>query len=135
MKKKGWGNSVNIIAIIMIVSIIIFIGIIIILLNKFKYIKAHVDFLFNNKKEQEPTYRKSETQDNIKKDGTKNYTDRMKTGLTINSPEINAIINNPDIKGTLLGNLTAVVGDELSFNNGKFRLKESFRKNNVYVYK
>ena len=124
MKKKGWGNSVNIIAIIMIASIIIFIGIIIILLN-----------IFNNKKEQEPTYRKSETQDNIKKDGTKNYTDRMKTGLTINSPEINAIINNPDIKGTSLGNLTAVVGDELSFNNGKFRLKESFRKNNVYVYK
>ena len=58
----------------MIVSIIIFIGIIIILLN-----------IFNNKKEQEPIYRKSETQDNIKKDGTKNYTDRMKTGLTINS--------------------------------------------------
>jgi len=103
LKKKGWGNSANIIALIMIVSIIIFIGIIIILLN-----------IFNNKKEQEPTYRKSETQDNIKKDGTKNYTDRMKTGF---------------------GNLTAVVGDELSFNNGKFRLKESFRKDNVYVYK
>ena len=119
MKKKGWGNSVNIIAIIMIISIII-----LVLLN-----------IFNNKKEQEPTYRKSETQDNIKRDGTKNYTDRMKTGLTINSPEINAIINNLDIKGTSLGNLTAVVGDELSFNNGKFRLKESFRKNNVYVYK
>ena len=89
--------------------------------------------VFNNKKEEGPTYRKGGGQDNISRDGTKNYTDRMKTALNINSPEINAVINNPDIKGTTLGKLTAVVGDELSFNNGKFRIKESFGKV-VYMY-
>ena len=89
--------------------------------------------VFNNKKEEGPTYRKGGEQDNISRDGTKNYTDRMKTALNINSPEINAVINNPDIKGTTLGKLTAVVGDELSFNNGKFRIKESFGKV-VYMY-
>ena len=124
MKKNKILSTSNIITIIMIISVIMFIGIIMLLFN-----------VFNNKKEEGPTYRKGGEQDNISRDGTKNYTDRMKTALNINSPEINAVINNPDIKGTTLGRLTAVVGDELSFNNGKFRIKESFRKSSIYVYK
>lgn len=58
--------------------------------------------VFDNKKEEGPTYRKGGEQYNISRDGTKNYTDRMKTALNINSPEINAVINNLDIKGTTL---------------------------------
>ena len=117
MKKKEISNSSKKIIIIMAILVILFIGLIIALLNIFK----------KNKEEQEPVYRRAEQQENNKRDGTKNYTERMKTNLVINSPEINAVIKNLNIKATELGRLTATVGDELSFNNGKFRIKESFR--------
>lgn len=125
MKKKGMSNSSKKIIIIMAILVILFIGLIVALFNIFE----------KDKVKQEPQYRKGEQQENIKRDGTKNYTERMKTSLVVNSPEINAVLRNPNIKGTELGRLTSVVGDELSFNNGKFRIQESFRKSNVYVFK
>lgn len=125
MKKKGMSNSSKKIIIIMAILVILFIGLIVALFNIFE----------KDKVKQEPQYRKGEQQENIKRDGTQNYTERMKTSLVINSPEINAVLRNPNIKGTELGRLTSVVGDELSFNNGKFRIQESFRKSNVYVFK
>lgn len=125
MKKKGMSNSSKKIIIIMAILVILFIGLIVALFNIFE----------KDKGKQEPQYRKGEQQENIKRDGTQNYTERMKTGLVVNSPEINAVLRNPNIKGTELGRLTSVVGDELSFNNGKFRIQESFRKSNVYVFK
>ena len=109
-------NSSKKIIIIMAILVILFIGLIVALFNIFE----------KDKVKQEPQYRKGEQQENIKRDGTQNYTERMKTSLAVNSPEIN---------GTELGRLTSVVGDELSFNNGKFRIQESFRKSNVYVFK
>lgn len=125
MKKKGMSNSSKKIIIIMAILVILFIGLIVTLFNIFE----------KDKVKQEPQYRKGEQQENIKRDGTQNYTERMKTSLVVNSPEINAVLRNPNIKGTELGRLTSVVGDELSFNNGKFRIQESFRKSNVYVFK
>lgn len=125
MKKKGMSNSSKKIIIIMAILVILFIGLIVALFNIFE----------KDKVKQEPQYRKGEQQENIKRDGTQNYTERMKTSLAVNSPEINAVLRNPNIKGTELGRLTSVVGDELSFNNGKFRIQESFRKSNVYVFK
>lgn len=125
MKKKGMSNSSKKIIIIMAILVILFIGLIVALSNIFE----------KDKGKQEPQYRKGEQQENIKRDGTQNYTERMKTSLVVNSPEINAVLRNPNIKGTELGRLTSVVGDELSFNNGKFRIQESFRKSNVYVFK
>ncbi len=125
MKKKGMSNSSKKIIIIMAILVILFIGLIVALFNIFE----------KDKVKQEPQYRKGEQQENIKRDGTQNYTERMKTSLVVNSPEINAVLRNPNIKGTELGRLTSVVGDELSFNNGKFRIQESFRKSNVYVFK
>ena len=125
MKKKGMSNSSKKIIIIMAILVILFIGLIVTLFNIFE----------KDKGKQEPQYRKGEQQENIKRDGTQNYTERMKTSLVVNSPEINAVLRNPNIKGTELGRLTSVVGDELSFNNGKFRIQESFRKSNVYVFK
>ena len=125
MKKKGMSNSSKKIIIIMAILVILFIGLIVALFNIFE----------KDKVKQEPQYRKGEQQENIKRDGTRNYTERMKTSLVVNSPEINAVLRNPNIKGTELGRLTSVVGDELSFNNGKFRIQESFRKSNVYVFK
>ena len=125
MKKKGMSNSSKKIIIIMAILVILFIGLIVALFNIFE----------KDKVKQEPQYRKGEQQENIKRDGTQNYTERMKTSLVINSPEINAVLRNPNIKGTELGRLTSVVGDELSFNNGKFRIQESFRKSNVYAFK
>ena len=125
MKKKGMSNSSKKIIIIMAILVILFIGLIVALFNIFE----------KDKGKQEPQYRKGEQQENIKRDGTQNYTERMKTSLVVNSPEINAVLRNPKIKGTELGRLTSVVGDELSFNNGKFRIQESFRKSNVYVFK
>ncbi len=125
MKKKGMSNSSKKIIIIMAILVILFIGLIVALFNIFE----------KDKGKQEPQYRKGEQQENIKRDGTQNYTERMKTSLVVNSPEINAVLRNPNIKGTELGRLTSVVGDELSFNNGKFRIQESFRKSNVYVFK
>lgn len=125
MKKKGMSNSLKKIIIIMAILVILFIGLIVALFNIFE----------KDKGKQEPQYRKGEQQENIKRDGTQNYTERMKTSLVVNSPEINAVLRNPNIKGTELGRLTSVVGDELSFNNGKFRIQESFRKSNVYVFK
>ena len=118
-------NSSKKIIIIMAIFVILFIGLIVALFNIFE----------KDKGKQEPQYRKGEQQENIKRDGTQNYTERMKTSLVVNSPEINAVLRNPNIKGTELGRLTSVVGDELSFNNGKFRIQESFRKSNVYVFK
>lgn len=125
MKKKGMSNSSKKIIIIMAILVILFIGLIVALFNIFE----------KDKGKQEPQYRKGEQQENIKRNGTQNYTERMKTSLVVNSPEINAVLRNPNIKGTELGRLTSVVGDELSFNNGKFRIQESFRKSNVYVFK
>ena len=125
MKKKGMSNSSKKIIIIMAILVILFIGLIVALFNIFE----------KDKGKQEPQYRKGEQQENIKRDGTQNYTERMKTSLVVNSPEINAVLRNPNIKGTELGRLTSVVGDELSFNNCKFRIQESFRKSNVYVFK
>lgn len=125
MKKKGMSNSSKKIIIIMVILVILFIGLIVALFNIFE----------KDKVKQEPQYRKGEQQENIKRDGTQNYTERMKTSLVVNSPEINAVLRNLNIKGTELGRLTSVVGDELSFNNGKFRIQESFRKSNVYVFK
>ena len=125
MKKKGMSNSSKKIIIIMAILVILFIGLIVALFNIFE----------KDKVKQEPQYRKGDQQENIKRDGTQNYTERMKTSLVVNSPEINAVLRNPNIKGTELGRLTSVVGDELSFNNGKFRIQESFRKSNVYVFK
>lgn len=125
MKKKEMSNSSKKIIIIMAILVILFIGLIVALFNIFE----------KDKVKQEPQYRKGEQQENIKRDGTQNYTERMKTSLVVNSPEINAVLRNPNIKGTELGRLTSVVGDELSFNNGKFRIQESFRKSNVYVFK
>lgn len=125
MKKKRMSNSSKKIIIIMAILVILFIGLIVALFNIFE----------KDKVKQEPQYRKGEQQENIKRDGTQNYTERMKTSLVVNSPEINAVLRNPNIKGTELGRLTSVVGDELSFNNGKFRIQESFRKSNVYVFK
>lgn len=125
MKKKGMSNSSKKIIIIMAILVILFIGLIVALFNIFE----------KDKGKQEPQYRKGEQQENIKRDGTQNYTERMKTSLVVNSPEINAVLRNPNIKGTELGRLTSVVGDELSFNNGKFRIQESFRKSNAYVFK
>lgn len=125
MKKKGMSNSSKKIIIIMAILVILFIGLIVALFNIFE----------KDKGKQEPQYRKGEQQENIKRDATQNYTERMKTSLVVNSPEINAVLRNPNIKGTELGRLTSVVGDELSFNNGKFRIQESFRKSNVYVFK
>lgn len=125
MKKKEMSNSSKKIIIIMAILVILFIGLIVALFNIFE----------KDKGKQEPQYRKGEQQENIKRDGTQNYTERMKTSLVVNSPEINAVLRNPNIKGTELGRLTSVVGDELSFNNGKFRIQESFRKSNVYVFK
>ena len=125
MKKKGMSNSSKKIIIIMAILVILFIGLIVALFNIFE----------KDKGKQEPQYRKGEQQENIKRDGTQNYTERMKTSLVVNSPEINAVLRNPNIKGTELGRLTSVVGDQLSFNNGKFRIQESFRKSNVYVFK
>lgn len=125
MKKKGMSNSSKKIIIIMAILVILFIGLIVALFNIFE----------KDKGKQEPQYRKGEQQENIKRDGTQNYTERMKTSLVVNSPEINAVLRNPNIKGTELGRLTSVVGDEISFNNGKFRIQESFRKSNVYVFK
>ena len=125
MKKKGMSNSSKKIIIIMAILVILFIGLIVALFNIFE----------KDKVKQESQYRKGEQQENIKRDGTQNYTERMKTSLVVNSPEINAVLRNPNIKGTELGRLTSVVGDELSFNNGKFRIQESFRKSNVYVFK
>ena len=125
MKKKGMSNSSKKIIIIMAILVILFIGLIVALFNIFE----------KDKGKQEPQYRKGEQQENIKRDGTQNYTERMKTSLVVNSPEINAVLRNPNIKGTELGRLTSVVGDELSFNNGKCRIQESFRKSNVYVFK
>lgn len=125
MKKKGMSNSSKKIIIIMAILVILFIGLIVALFNIFE----------KDKGKQEPQYRKGEQQENIKRDGTQNYTERMKISLVVNSPEINAVLRNPNIKGTELGRLTSVVGDELSFNNGKFRIQESFRKSNVYVFK
>ena len=43
------------------------------------------------------------------------------------------MLQNPDINAESLGNLTAIMDEEKSFNNGKFRVKESFRKSYVYV--
>ena len=125
MKKKGMSKSSKKIIMIMALLVILFIGLIVALFNIFE----------KDKGKQEPQYRKGEQQENIKRDGTQNYTERMKTSLVVNSPEINAVLRNPNIKGTELGRLTSVVGDELSFNNGKFRIQESFRKSNVYVFK
>ena len=125
MKKKGMSNSSKKIITIMLILVTLFIGLIVALFNIFE----------KDKGKQEPQYRKGEQQENIKRDGTQNYTERMKTSLVVNSPEINAVLRNPNIKGTELGRLTSVVGDELSFNNGKFRIQESFRKSNVYVFK
>ena len=125
MKKKGMSNSSKKIIIIMAILVILFIGLIVALFNIFE----------KDKGKQEPQYKKGKQHENVKRDGTKNYTERMKTSLIVNSPEINAVLKNPNIKGTELGRLTSVVGDELSFNNGKFRIQESFRKSNVYVFK
>lgn len=124
MKKKGMSNSSKKIITIMVILVLLFIGLIVALFNIFE----------KDKGKQEPQYKKGEQQENIKRDGTQNYTERMKTSLVVNSPEINAVLRNPNIKGTELGRLTSVVGDELSFNNGKFRIQESFRESNVYVF-
>ena len=111
MEKNKIFNSKNIPIIIIIISLICFIGIIVLL------------FTFFNKQ-------KGKNSNN-----TKEKVERFKKNVNIDSPEINKVIQNPDINAESLGNLTAIMDEEKSFNNGKFRVKESFRKSNVYVFK
>jgi hypothetical protein len=118
-------NSKNIPIIIIIISLICFIGIIVLL------------FTFFNKKEdtQIPRYKKTEEQKGKNSNNIKEKVERFKKNVNIDSPEINKVIQNPDINAESLGNLTAIMDEEKSFNNGKFRVKESFRKSYVYVFK
>ena len=75
------------------------------------------------------------TFESINSNDIKEKVERFKKNVNIDSPEINKVIQNPDINAESLGNLTAIMDEEKSFNNGKFRVKESFRKSNVYVFK
>ena len=125
MGKNKIFNSKNIPIIIIIISLICFIGIIVFL------------FTFFNKKEdtQIPRYKKTEEQKGKNSNNIKEKVERLKKNVNIDSPEINKVIQNPDINAESLGNLTAIMDEENSFNNGKFRVKESFRKSYVYVFK